>query len=86
MVGMYPRAHLVYGLNTVLFAMPFEVGARQVTGGPVPLVEGVREATEGQGAAQFSVSTSARWSMSTARREAAMLSRWPGWAATATRR
>ena len=43
----------------MLFAVPFDVGARQVTGGPVPLVEGVRKATGGlaRGAAQFGVST-----------------------------
>ena len=35
--------HLVYGLDGVLFAVPFDVDAREVTGGPVPLVEGVRQ-------------------------------------------
>ena len=58
--GRYvPTGHLVYGLNGVLFAVPFDVASRQVTGGPVPLVEGVREAVgavTGGGAAQFSVS------------------------------
>ena len=55
--GRYlPTGHLVYSLNSVLFAVPFDVGSRQVTGGPVPLVEGVREAAS-TGAAQFSVST-----------------------------
>ena len=50
--------HLVYGLNNVLFAVPFDVGSREVTGGPVPLVEGVRQATNTVNAAmQFSVST-----------------------------
>ena len=54
--GRYlPTGHLVYGLNNVLFAVPFDVDSRQVTGGPVPLVEGVRGAP--RGAAQFSVST-----------------------------
>ena len=49
--------HLVYGLNGVLFAVPFDVGARQVTGGPVPLVEGVRQTSLSQsGPAHFSVS------------------------------
>lgn len=39
--GRYvPTGHLVYGLNNVLFAVPFDVGSRQVTGGPVPLLEG----------------------------------------------
>ena len=56
--GRYvPTGHLVYGLNNVLFAVPFDVGSRQVTGGPVPLVEGVRDGRAGTGAAQFSVST-----------------------------
>jgi serine/threonine-protein kinase len=36
-----PTGHLVYGLNAVLLAVPFDVGERRVTGGPVPLVEGV---------------------------------------------
>ena len=58
--GRYvPTGHLVYLLNNVLFAVPLDVGARQVTGGPVPLVEGVRAAAgggPGGGAAQFSVS------------------------------
>ncbi len=57
--GRYlPTGHLVYGLNNVLFAVPFDVDARQVTGGPVPLVEGVAAAGAGRGAgaAQFGVS------------------------------
>ena len=49
--------HLVYDVNTVLFAVPFDVGSRQVTGGPVPLVQGVREAAGTRtGAMQFRVS------------------------------
>ena len=57
--GRYvPTGHLVYGLNNVLFAVPFDAGSRQVTGGPVPLVEGIREADGPlNGAAQFSVFT-----------------------------
>ena len=48
--------HLVYVLNGVLLAVPFDLGARRVTGGPVPLVEGIRDAAgERTGAAQFSV-------------------------------
>ena len=58
--GRYlPTGHLVYLLNNVLFAVPFDIGSREVTGGPVPLVEGVRAAVgggQGGGAAQFSVS------------------------------
>ena len=48
--------HLVYALAGVLFAVPFDLGARQVTGGPVSLVEGVQGASGGRtGAAQFSL-------------------------------
>ena len=56
--GRYlPTGHLVYGLNGVLFAVPFDVGSRQVTGGPVPLVEGVRAGTSPLAATmQFGVS------------------------------
>ena len=53
--GRYvPTGHLVYGLNNVLVAVPFDVDSREVTGGPVPLVDGVRESAVG--ASQFSVS------------------------------
>ena len=56
--GRYlPTGHLVYGVNNTVFAVPFDVAARQVAGGPVPLVEGVRSAG-GQGALNFSVSAS----------------------------
>ena len=60
--GRYlPTGHLVYLVDHVLFAVPFDVDSRQVSGGPVPLVEGVREADVGtdpaRGGAQFSVST-----------------------------
>jgi len=55
--GRYvPSGHLIYGLNGVLFGVPFDVSSRQVTGGPVPLVEGVRQATGATaGVIQFSV-------------------------------
>ena len=56
--GSYvPTGHLVYGLNNVLFAAPFDVDSREITGGSVPLVEGVSAVVEGGGAVQFSVST-----------------------------
>ena len=56
--GRYlPTGHLVYGLNSVLFAVPFDVGSREVTGGPVPLVEAVRAGTNPRAATmQFGVS------------------------------
>ena len=46
--------HLVYVLNGVLSAVAFDLDARQVLGGPVPLIEGIR-ATPTTGAAQFSI-------------------------------
>ena len=54
-----PTGHLVYGLNGVLLAVPFDLATRRVTGGPVPLVEGVADAgtfTGGaSGAVHFSI-------------------------------
>ena len=50
-----PTGHLVYGLNGVLLAVPFDLETRQVTGGAVPLVEGVRDAGALTGAVQFSI-------------------------------
>ena len=46
--------HLVYALNGIVTAMAFDLDARAVLGGPVPLVEGVRDTTT-TGVAQFSV-------------------------------
>ena len=46
--------HLVYALNGVVFAVAFDRDAHQVLGGPVPLVEGVRQ-TNTTGAVHFSV-------------------------------
>ena len=41
--GRYvPTGHLVYAVDTTLFAVPFDAARRQVTGGPVPIVERVR--------------------------------------------
>ncbi len=44
--GMEPRylptGHLAYVSRGVLFAVPFDARALKVTGGPVPLIEGVR--------------------------------------------
>jgi serine/threonine-protein kinase len=48
--------HIVYALGGVLFAVPFDVRRLEVTGGPVPVVEGVRRATGGAGFAQYAVS------------------------------
>ena len=57
--GRYlPTGHLVYALGGVLFAVPFDLRQLAVTGGPVPIVEGVRRsASRLTGAAHFSVSS-----------------------------
>ena len=36
-----PTGHLVYGLNGAILAVPFDVGSRQVVGGPVSVIDGV---------------------------------------------
>ena len=51
-----PTGHLVYVLDGTLLAVPFDVDELEVTGGPVPMVEGVMTGTAASGAAQFSVS------------------------------
>ncbi|GMR23768.1 MAG: hypothetical protein BMS9Abin37_2232 [Acidobacteriota bacterium] len=51
-----PAGHLIYVSDGTLLAVPFEVDALEVTGGPVSLVEGVMNAVRVSGAAQFSVS------------------------------
>ena len=50
--------HLVYALGESLFAVPFHPSRLEVTGGPVPVLEGVRRAVPGTGAAQFTLSRS----------------------------
>ena len=52
-----PTGHLVYALDGVLLAVPFDVDARQVTGGSVPLEEGVADAGPLGGAAHFAVAS-----------------------------
>ena len=58
--GADPRylatGHLVYADEGVLYAVPFDVDRLEVTGGPVPVVEGVRQGIRIQGAAQFDIS------------------------------
>ena len=54
-----PTGHIVYSLDNVLLAAPFDVSALTLTGGSVPLVENVAQTNAGQtGAAQFGVSSS----------------------------
>jgi serine/threonine protein kinase/Tol biopolymer transport system component len=50
-----PTGHLVYALNGVLFALPFNLRGMETAGGPVGIVEGVARA--GSGAAQFAFSS-----------------------------
>ncbi len=50
-----PTGHLVYGLDDVLLAVPFDLATRQVTGGAVPLVEGVAGSIGVTGGVQFAV-------------------------------
>ena len=49
--------HLIYALNGVVVAAAFDLTAREILGGPVPLVEGVQDASS-TGAAQFGVARS----------------------------
>jgi serine/threonine-protein kinase len=49
-----PTGHIVYALGGVVFAMPFDVRRLQASGGPVPIVEGVRRTAGATGTAQFS--------------------------------
>jgi hypothetical protein len=57
--GRYlPTGHLVYALEGVVFAVPFDLRRLAVTGGRVPVVEGVQRSTSGStGVARFGVSS-----------------------------
>ena len=50
-----PTGHLVYALNGVLFALPFDLRRLEKTGGPVAIVEGIARVGTG-GVAQFASS------------------------------
>ena len=51
--------HIVYAIGGTLFAVPFDLARSDVTGGPVPVLQGVLRANVGQtGAAHFSFSDS----------------------------
>ena len=50
-----PTGHLVYAVESTLFAVPFDLDKLEVTGGSVPVVEGVMRRTT-TGIAQFSFS------------------------------
>jgi Tol biopolymer transport system component len=51
-----PSGHIVYTLGGTLFAIPFDLERLEVSGGPVPVVEGVRRDAV-TGIAQLSVSS-----------------------------
>jgi hypothetical protein len=53
-----PTGHIVYALSGVVFAVPFDLRRLEVTGGAVPILEGVRRmgTTSFSGTAHFSVS------------------------------
>ena len=51
--------HIIYALGGTLFAVPFDLKRLAVTGGPAPVVEGVRRAPSATtGAAQYAISAS----------------------------
>jgi hypothetical protein len=55
--GRYlPTGHIVYAYGGTLFAVPFDLKRLSITGGAVPVVEGVRRSTSTTGTAQFSFS------------------------------
>jgi eukaryotic-like serine/threonine-protein kinase len=52
-----PTGHIVYAAGGALFAIPFDVRRLEVSGGPTPVVEGIRRAVAGAtGVAFFDVS------------------------------
>jgi hypothetical protein len=60
--GRYlPTGHIVYAVGGVLFAVPFDPRRLAVTGGPTPVLEGVRRSGGVTGAAQFMSRAPARW-------------------------
>ena len=44
-----PTGHLTYAMGTTLFAIPFDVARREITGRPVPIVESVQRAVRTPG-------------------------------------
>jgi len=51
-----PTGHLVYVLDSTLLAVPFDVDKLEVTGGAIPMAEGIMTSDSRTGAAHFSVS------------------------------
>jgi hypothetical protein len=55
-----PTGHLVYALNGVVLAVPFDAKRKTLAGGPAPVIEGVSQTSEtpaSSGSAHFVVST-----------------------------
>ena len=51
-----PTGHLLYAQGNTVFAISIDVAARKVTGGPVPILEGIRRSTNGvTDAAQYAL-------------------------------
>jgi eukaryotic-like serine/threonine-protein kinase len=48
-----PTGHIVYVLGANVFAVPFDAGKLQVTGGPIPILEGVMRSAPSNTAASF---------------------------------
>jgi serine/threonine-protein kinase len=48
-----PTGQLIYAVGATLFAVPFDLNKLQVTGGPVPVLEGVRRSNQSVTAAAF---------------------------------
>ncbi len=54
-----PTGHIVYMVEGTLMAVPFDLAARRITSGPVPVVEGIRRAAPMAGnGAQYDLSAS----------------------------
>jgi eukaryotic-like serine/threonine-protein kinase len=52
-----PTGHLVYALNGVLLAAPFDLDGRRLTGSAVPVIEGVLDAATITGATHFDLAS-----------------------------
>ena len=74
-VRYLPTGHLAYVLDGTLLAVPFDVEQRTITGGPVPLVEGVSQG-RGRYIAQCAQPMTGHWSISQGR--AVIRKRWSG--------
>ncbi len=54
----FPTGHVVYAQGGIVFAVPFDLDRLEVTGGAVPVIEGVRRPVLGStGTAQFATSS-----------------------------